>query len=58
VDNTEQLLLDFKESLERAIHGLAQEMREGFAQLHAKFDAQDAIWDRELAELEEQLKQA
>ena len=47
MDNTEQLLQDFKESLERALRdllgGLTQEMRAGFAQLNAKFDAQDAL---------------
>ena len=59
MDNTEQLLLDLKESVERALRdllvGLRQETRAGFAEINAKFDAQGAIWDRELDELEEQL---
>jgi hypothetical protein len=55
VDNTEQLLQDFKESLERALHGVALEMRAGFAQLNAKFDEQDARLDRVYAQVSEQL---
>jgi hypothetical protein len=59
VSNLEQLLSDVKESLEREIHGLevalAREMREGFAQISTRFDAQDAWLDREFAEVRERL---
>jgi hypothetical protein len=57
VSDIEQLLPYFKESVEREIRDFAREMRAGFAQLNAKFDAQDARLDRVLAELiEEQNK--
>jgi hypothetical protein len=46
VNNIEQLLLNVKESLEREIHGLAREMREGFAQINTRFDTQAARLDR------------
>jgi hypothetical protein len=50
VDNIEQLLLDFKESLEREIHGLAREMHGEFTQLRAeintRFDTQAARLER------------
>ena len=46
MDNIEHLLLDVKESLEREIHGLALEMRAGFAQITTRFDTQAARLDR------------
>ena len=46
MDNIEQLLSDVKESLEREIHGLGREMRDGFAQINTKFDTQAARLDR------------
>jgi hypothetical protein len=62
VNNIEQVMADFKESVERefrglegALNGLAQEMRAGFAQLNAKFDDQDARLERVYAEVSEQL---
>ena len=39
------LIIDFKESLDREIQGLAREMREGFAQVNTRFDAQAARLD-------------
>ena len=33
MDNLEHLIMDLKESLEREIHGLKDEMRGGFAQI-------------------------
>ena len=46
MDNIEQLLLDVKESLERELGGLRQEMRDGFDHLNARFDTQAARLDR------------
>jgi hypothetical protein len=39
------LITDVKGSLEREIHGLAREMRDGFAELNARFDVQGARLD-------------
>lgn len=46
MDNLERLLLDVKESLEREIGGLRQEMQRGFMQLNSRFDIQAARLDR------------
>jgi hypothetical protein len=46
MDNLERLLLDVKESLEREIGGLRQELHQGFAQLNSRFDIQAARLDR------------
>lgn len=44
-----RLIIDVKESLEREIHGLAREVREGFAQVNTRFDTQAARLDRHAA---------
>jgi hypothetical protein len=54
VSDLEQLLPYFKESVEREVRDLAREMRACFAQLNAKFDAQDARLERVLVELIEE----
>ena len=54
MSDLEQLLPYFKESVEREVRDLAREMRAGFAQLNAKFDAQDARLERVLVELIEE----
>ena len=46
MSDLEQLLLDVKESLERELAGMKQEMRDGFAHLNARFDTQSARLDR------------
>ncbi len=56
MSDLEQLLPYFKESVERELHDFAREMRAGFAQLNAKFDAQDARLERVLVELIEEQK--
>jgi hypothetical protein len=43
------LITDVKESLEREIHGLANVVRQGFAEVNARFDAQAARLDRHAA---------
>jgi hypothetical protein len=45
-DGPGRLIVDLKESLERETHGLAREIREGFAQLNKRFDAQAARLDK------------
>ena len=42
IEQLQQLLSDIKESLHREINGFRQEMRDGFVQVNAKFDAQEA----------------
>ena len=44
--NLDRLLIDVKESLERELAGLRQEMRQGFAGLNTRFDTQAARLDR------------
>ena len=46
MENIERLLMDVKDSLEREIHSLGREMREGFAQISTKFDTQATRLDR------------
>jgi hypothetical protein len=46
VSDLEHLLLDVKESLERELGGLRQDMQLGFSQLNARFDTQAARLDR------------
>jgi hypothetical protein len=48
-DQLVRLIIDVKESLEREIHGLAREMREGFAQVTTRFDTQATRLDRHAA---------
>jgi predicted RNase H-like nuclease (RuvC/YqgF family) len=48
-DELIRLITDVKESLEREIHGLARELREGFAQVNTRFDTQAARLDRHAA---------
>jgi hypothetical protein len=49
VDNNEKLLYEIKENLERGfadvLGSVRETLREGFAQLNAKFDEQEAKWD-------------
>jgi len=40
VPDIEELLLEFKRSLEREFGALRQEMRDGFVQLNNRFDTQ------------------
>jgi hypothetical protein len=47
MDNIEKLLMDVKDSLERQIGGIEQEMRAGFVQLNTRFDTQAARLDRQ-----------
>jgi len=44
-DELIRLIADVKESLEREIQNLKREMREGFAQLNARFDSQERRFD-------------
>jgi len=46
VSDLEHLLLDVKESLERELGGLRQDMQQGFSQLNARFDTQAARLER------------
>ncbi len=71
MSNIEQSIVDLKESLEREIGVLKQDMHQGFSHLNDRFDTQAArlerhasLWetgarleakDRELAELRERL---
>jgi hypothetical protein len=48
-NNLAQLTTDVKESLERELGGLRQEMREGFAQVNTRFDTQAARLERHAA---------
>jgi hypothetical protein len=48
----EELITDFKKSLERQIGGLEQEIRAGFAQVNTRFDTQAARLDRQGALLQ------
>ncbi len=48
-NNLEQLILDVKESLEREIHALRDEMRVGFAQVNPRFDTQAIRLERHAA---------
>jgi predicted RNase H-like nuclease (RuvC/YqgF family) len=47
--NTERLITDVKESLERQIGDLEREMRDGFAQVNTRFDTQAIRLDRHAA---------
>jgi hypothetical protein len=46
VERIEQLIIDLKESLEREIGSLRQEMRDGFAAVTNRFDDQATRLDR------------
>ena len=46
MDHIEQFIVDLKESLEREIGSLRQEMRVGFSALNNRFDDQAARLDR------------
>lgn len=46
MEHLEKLIVDFKESLERELDGLRQEMRSGFARIEVRFDTQAARMDR------------
>lgn len=46
MDNLESLIMDLKESLEREIHELQREVREGFAQVNTRLDTQAMRLDR------------
>ena len=46
MSDLEQVLLEIKQSLQREINGLRQEMHQGFAQLNSRFDIQAARLDR------------
>jgi hypothetical protein len=46
VEHLEQLIVDLKDSLERELAGLRQEMHQGFAQVNARFDTQAARLER------------
>ncbi|MDR3703005.1 MAG: hypothetical protein P4L56_25390 [Candidatus Sulfopaludibacter sp.] len=46
MDHLEQLIIDFKESLEREIGSLRQDIRDGFAAVTNRFDDQAARLDR------------
>lgn len=46
MEHLEQLLLDVKESLEREIRSVQQNVRDGFAQMTTRFDTQSARLDR------------
>jgi hypothetical protein len=46
VEHIEQLIIDLKESLEREIGSLRQEMRDGFTAVTNRFDDQSARLDR------------
>jgi len=46
VEHIDQLIVDFKESLERDIGSLKQDMRDGFSALASRFDDQAARLDR------------
>jgi hypothetical protein len=52
VEHLEKLLIDFKESLERELEELRQEMRSGFARIEIRFDTQAARMDRHAALLQ------
>ena len=46
MEHLEKLIVDLKESLEREIDVLRQEMRAGFARMEVRFDTQAARLDR------------
>lgn len=46
MSDLEQLLSDTKESLEREMGGLKQEVHEGFSQMNTRFDTQAARLER------------
>ena len=46
MEHLENLIVGLKESLERELAGLRQEMHEGFAQVNARFDTQAARLER------------
>ena len=46
VENIEKLIVDLKDSLEREIAGLRQDMQQGFAQVNTRFDTQAVRMDR------------
>lgn len=48
----ERLILDMKDSLEREIGGLRQEMRDGFAHVNGRFDSQASRLERHAALLQ------
>lgn len=49
MEHLEQLLIDIKESLERQIHGLQDEVRSGFTSVNSRFDTQALRMDRQAA---------
>jgi hypothetical protein len=52
VEHLEKRIVDFKESLEREMDELRQEMRSGFAKIELPFDTQAARMDRHAALLQ------
>lgn len=46
MENIEKLIVDLKDSLEREIAGLRQDMQQGFAQVNTRFDTQAVRMDR------------
>jgi hypothetical protein len=48
----EQLIVEMKESLERELHGVRDEMRQGFAEVKTRFDTQAARLERHAALLQ------
>ena len=47
MDNLEHLIMDLKESLEREIASLRQEMRQGFASVNERLDTQSSRLERQ-----------
>lgn len=52
MEHLEKRIIDFKESLEREMDELRQEMRSGFARIEVRFDTQAARMDRHAALLQ------
>lgn len=46
MEHLEKLIVDLKESLERELTGLRQDVRDGVTQMNARFDTQAARLDR------------
>lgn len=49
MENLEKLIVDMKDSLERELSSLRQEMHQGFADINTRFDTQATRLDRHAA---------
>jgi len=47
VEHLEQLIVDLKDSLERELGGMKQDLHEGLEQIQTRFDTQGARLDRQ-----------